>query len=368
MRVGAVSRPAEAVAGGAYSEEYFTPLGIAARVSVLIVNFNSRELLLRGLAALRRAAVIGGQQVVVVDNASHDGSAAAVRTQFPDAELVASPINEGYAAGNNRAFARSTAPLVLLLNPDAAVEPEAVERMAAYLEDHPEVAAVTANLVAADGSPRPYVNDFPDFLTLLLVTTPAGKLFRRAAERRANAYHMRDRLPATVAPVPQPPGACLMVRRAALNGPLFDERFPLFFNDVDLCRRLHQWGPIYFLPDARVIHERGEGGLKRAPETALLEGAVSAVRYFHKHHGPLTGAALYLGYAADFTARFVTSSVLRALGRPGARTPFGGTLKQNLARLARYWLGIGYFEPRAGRGSALRQHLMRVLHADLWSG
>src|SRR5205823_14464832 len=109
-----------------------------------------------------------------------------------------------------------------------------------------------------------YLSDFPDVVTLLLKETALARLFPAARDRRVAAYRMEGRVPQAVAPVPQPPGACLMLRRSALDGSLFDERFPLYFNDVDLCRRLHRSGPIYFLPEARVLHERGEGGLNQA--------------------------------------------------------------------------------------------------------
>src|SRR5947209_8467384 len=147
----AAPRSSEPVAGQEQEQRFAAP-GAQTRVSALIVNFNTCACLTRCLQALRRASVAGGLQVVVVDNDSRDGSAAAIRTQFPDAKLIANATNRGYAAANNQAFARATAPYVLLLNPDTAVEPEAIEQMAAFLDARPDAAAVTANLRAADGS------------------------------------------------------------------------------------------------------------------------------------------------------------------------------------------------------------------------
>jgi hypothetical protein len=344
-------------------EQRFTPLHQPARVAALIVNFNTRARVEACLTALRRAPVAGGLQVVVVDNASADGSAAAVRAGFLDAELIANAENRGYAAASNQAFARATAPYVLLLNPDTVVEPAAPEQMAGFLDSHPEIAAVTADLVGADGSSRAYVFDFPRVSTLLLKETALARLFPHARDRLLAAYERGGQVPARAEAVPQPPGACLMLRRAALDGALFDERFPLYFNDVDLCRRLHRRGPIYFLPGARVLHERGEGGLNRAPETAMLEHAVSAVRYFRKHHGRMAAAALYLSLAVEFTAKALLGSLLPRL----ARAPFRGTRAQNLKRLARFLLGISYFDLQVpARG--WRRFWLRMLEADLWGG
>src|SRR5439155_8778481 len=136
--------------------------------------------------------------------------------------------------------------------PDTAVTPPALEQMAAFLDAHPDAAAVTARLVGADGATRAYIYDFPRVWTLLLKETALSRLFPAARDRLVSAYYMGECVPETVAPVPQPPGACLMLRRAFLDGVLFDERFPLYFNDVDLCRRLHRRGAIYSLPEAPV--------------------------------------------------------------------------------------------------------------------
>jgi GT2 family glycosyltransferase len=344
------------------------PEATAARVSALVVNFNTRERVLGCLSALARSIVAGGMQVVVVDNASEDGSAAAIRDDFPEACLVANTHNRGYAAANNQAYSRATGGYLLLLNPDAAVAPDAVEAMAAFLDEHPEAAAVTANLVAADGTPRPYLHEFPDPLTLLLMSGPLGKLFPAARARRGAFYQVEGRVPDRPAPVAQPPGACLMLRRRALDGMLFDERFPLLFNDVDLCRRLHRSGSIYFLPAARVLHERGEGGLKDVPETALLGSAVSAVRYFRKHEGFFPAALLFLGFSADFSYRLLAGALRRLLGRPGGLTPFHGSARQNLLRMARFLCGVSYFERWAETPSPWRRLLLRALEADLWTG
>jgi N-acetylglucosaminyl-diphospho-decaprenol L-rhamnosyltransferase len=345
------------------TEYHFTLPPHPARVAALIVNFNTRARVEACLTALRRAAVAGGLQVVVVDNASADESAAAVRAGFPDAELIANAANRGYAAANNQALARSTAPYLLLLNPDTAVEPAALEEMAVFLDTHPAVAAVTANLVGVDGTSRAYVFDFPRVTTLLLKETALARLFPHARDRLVAAYERGGQVPTCAEPVPQPPGACLMLRRSALDGGLFDERFPLYFNDVDLCRRLHRHGSIYFLPAARVLHERGEGGLNRAPETAMLEHAVSAVRYFRKHHGLAAATALYLGLAVEFTAK----ALLGSLFPRGARAPFRGTRPQNLARLARFLLDVSYFD-RGPEARGWRRLVLRSLEEDLWGG
>jgi GT2 family glycosyltransferase len=183
-----------------------------------------------------------------------------------------------------------------------------------------------------------------------------------------SAYRMDGWISDSVTPVPQPAGACLMVRRSALDGRLFDERFPLFFNDVDLCRRLQQRGAIYYLPSVRVRHQPGDGGINRTPETALLEYATSAVRYFRKYRSLPAAALLYVAASLDYSYK-IGLALLAGLHRgPGARLPLHGRPGQNLARLARFLFDISYFERHQEARSPWRRLLLRALEADLWSG
>src|SRR5262249_26279572 len=151
--------------------------------------------------------------------------------------------NVGYAPANNQAFAIARGEIILLLNPDTAVFPDALQQMVDFLRaseaggEYPDAGACTANLEFEDGTSLRSVFRFPRVSAAILGQTGLGPYFRRQLEAHSFEYEMRDYDLARITPVPQPPGACLMVRREILGGMLFDEQFPLLYNDVDLCQR-----------------------------------------------------------------------------------------------------------------------------------
>src|SRR3990172_7316357 len=128
-------------------------------LSILIVNWNSRELLQECLLSLKESGA--PKEIVLVDNASTDGSVAMVADDFPQVRLIANLENVGFAAANNRAFTESSGDPVLLLNPDTAVEKGSLEAMAALLEAHPDVGAVAPKLFYPDGTFQRYYNSLP---------------------------------------------------------------------------------------------------------------------------------------------------------------------------------------------------------------
>jgi len=266
---------------------------MTARVAVVVVTHDSAQELPRSLGSL--AACSLPLELVVFDNASRDGSAAVVRRVRPDARVIESPENLGFAAANNRALAESTAPLVLLLNPDAELRPGAVEALAAALSARPELAAVGPRTRNTDGSVQ---LSFGEDLTL------ASEWRRRRLERACRAgapwaLAEADSLAASAAEPFWLSGSCLLARREALaqvGG--FDEGFFLYEEDVDLCARLRAAGwRIGFRPEAEVVHHRGRS-VARVPARASHEYHRSHLRYYRKHRGPLERVALRAWLAA----------------------------------------------------------------------
>jgi len=260
------------------------------RLAVVIVSFEAREALLAALASLR-AHVPVPMATVVVDNASTDGSAEAVRAGHPDALVIANPENVGFARACNQGWRGSRAPGVLFLNPDAEVGPGTVEALLRALEARPDAGAVGPRTRSADGTIQ--VSTGPDL-------TPASEWRQRrlvrGVDRRdpralaeAEARHAREHEPDWVS------GACLLARREALEAVGgFDEGFFLYEEDADLCRRMRLAGwRVVFTPAAEVQHGRGLS-MAKARRRARLEYHRSHLRYYRRHNGPASRALLRL--------------------------------------------------------------------------
>lgn len=285
-------------------------------LSVLIVNWNTRDLLRACLASLRRFPPTAETvEVIVVDNASADGSAEMVREEFPEAILVASPTNTGYARGNNLAFARAQGDRLLTLNPDTEVQSGTLDGALAALDEHPHVGAVSVRLFGPDGRTQRSVRGFPTLLGILgdLLKLRSGPF---DAYRLARFDYDRE------GPAPQPMGTFLLFRRAALEAvgdpkAPFDESFPIFFNEVDLLERLAKAGwPAWYTPRVSLIHHGGES-TKQLRKPMIWESHRSLVRYFRKHRGTGLGIlALPFVAAAIYAAALVRTRGVYAGFRP----------------------------------------------------
>jgi GT2 family glycosyltransferase len=284
------------------------------RTCAVVVSFNTREHLLKSLASLE--AVLLPLEVVVVDNASDDGSAEAVAERFPATRLVRNPENLGFARACNQGLALARAPYVLLLNSDAEVRPGAVEAMAALLDRRSDVAAVGPRTVEGDGALQ--VSFGPPL-------TPLGewrqrRLVRGVRARRASALAEAERLASVEHEPAWLSGSCLLARRDALaqvGG--FDEAFFLYEEDVDLGQRLRQAGwRLLFTPAAEVVHHRGRS-MERTPHRARLEYHRSHLHYYRKHNGPLATLALRAWLAATAAAGWLRAWTGGAGGEPARR-------------------------------------------------
>jgi GT2 family glycosyltransferase len=251
------------------------------RLSVLIVNWNTRDDLERCLASLR--LYCGGSQIVVVDNASTDGSVEMVRCKFPEVTVLALDRNLGYAEGNNLAAEASSGKWLLLLNPDTVVQPDTVETLIRFLEERPKAALAAPKLVSTDGSTQASVRGMPTPLALFAAWFHLDKLL--GPRPSLTAY----RLPAfdyeSTQPAPQPMASAWLVRREAWEavGP-FDPAFPLFFNDVDWCLRAQEAGwETWYVSEAVVVHRGGASTAQVKPK-ATAESHRALAAFYHKHY------------------------------------------------------------------------------------
>lgn len=265
--------------------------------SVVIVSFNTRDVLRECLQTLAAQADGVRYEAIVVDNASRDGSADMVAREFPDAALLRSDVNLGFAAANNRGFAIARGRYVVLLNSDAFLHPGALPRALSHMEADPHAGLGGARLVGRDGSWQPSARAFPSCLNELLTISGLGARFPRS-----RFFGRFDRTWAdadVAAPVDWVPGAFSIVPRDLLERVgYFDERFFLYYEEVDLCRRIRHAGrSVWYWPDVVVAHLGGESSrtvgltMSAAGAQLTLWRMRSELLYYRKHHGRLGASA-----------------------------------------------------------------------------
>jgi GT2 family glycosyltransferase len=256
----------------------------APDLSVIVLNYNCRELLRDCLASLREAAPRHRIETIVVDNASTDGAPDLVREEFADMTLIANRENLGFTRGNNQGIAIARGRHVLLLNNDTKVKPGALSVAVEALDADPSIGAAGLKLLNADGSLQLSCRRFPSFQQALFNRySLLSRLF--PGNRWTREYLMTDLPRDEAADVDWVSGACLIVRRAVLDavGGL-DERFYMYSEDVDFCYRVWQAGwRVTYLPQAEVFHYIGQS-TKRARLKPVIERHRSMYRFYKKHY------------------------------------------------------------------------------------
>ncbi len=257
-------------------------------LSILIVNWNTRELLAQCLRSIYATADDLALEVVVVDNASSDGSVAMIRQHFPQVRLIANDANLGFARANNQAIAVSQGRYLLLLNSDTEVKPGALQALVAFMDAHPEAGAVGGRLRFPDGRVQGSHGRLPTLLSEI-VNTLGFVAWRSTSPADAEAAPDDRQAVETEWLL----GACLMVRREVVEqvGGL-DEQFFIYSEEIDWCRRIREAGwRVFYLPQAEVIHYwRGSTRQRQAAMKAELYR--SKLQYFRKHDGPWAALAL----------------------------------------------------------------------------
>jgi N-acetylglucosaminyl-diphospho-decaprenol L-rhamnosyltransferase len=250
-------------------------------LAIVIVSFNARRDLDRCLASLGEAPPGTSHEIVVVDNASTDGSSDMLREKWPAVKVIDAGDNLGFARASNIGIRAVESELLLLLNSDTRVPPGAIDRLVTELKAHPDVAVVGPRLVDAAGQPE---ISFGSMITPLgeLCRKTGGWLYRNSVPP-ARAWVMRRvsrvRYPDWVS------GACLLVRRTdAEAAGLLDERFFLYAEDVDFCATVRALGRrVMFSPAVEVVHLRGRS-VRHAPAAAERLYRLSQLAFYDKHH------------------------------------------------------------------------------------
>ncbi|MFB0507409.1 MAG: glycosyltransferase family 2 protein [Thermodesulfobacteriota bacterium] len=255
-------------------------------LSVIIVNWNTRQLVVESLQSLYRAIGDFSMEVFVVDNGSSDGSVEAIRAAFPRVILVENAKNIGFARANNEALRRARGKYFLFLNTDVILQEYTVAALLEFMEKTPQAGIVGAQLLNTDGTKQ---NSFDNFPTLLSEGLNKS-LLRMFFPNRFPSKRLSLSSPIAVESVI---GACMMVRKDAVDevGPM-DEDYFLFMEETDWCYRMRERGwRVYLVPQAQAVHLQG-GTADRVKVQAKLEYYRSRYSFFKKHRGTLQAGVL----------------------------------------------------------------------------
>ncbi len=285
-------------------------------VSIVIVSFNGRDHLRECLASIYDHTADIAFEVVVVDNASIDGTPEMVIAEFPKTTLIRRSNNAGFAYAVNEGVAVSRGSFLMLLNPDTEFTSNALPPMRSYLEDHPDIAVLAPKLLDSDGSLQLSCRAFPGYGTALFNRNSLlTRFFGR--NRFSQRYLMTDFQHDEVADVDWASAACWLMPRLAVEkiGPL-DEGYFWTIEDVDYCQRVHRAGlRVVYYPDVQITHHIG-GSSKSAANRAILERHRGMWRYYKEYlrpKGALAKAAMdtlvWIGIQTRRAWKLLTRSV-----------------------------------------------------------
>ena len=280
-------------------------------LSILIVNWNVRDLLRECLRSIERGRGGLAVEVIVVDSASSDDSVAMVAAEFPWVTLLPQAENVGFPRGNNIALAQARGDYLLLLNPDTVVLDDALPVLVDYLRRHPDVGAVGPQLLNPDGSVQSSRRRFPTLATGFVESTWLAGI----APGELRRYYALDLPDAVTADVDWLVGACILVRRAVYErvGGL-DEGYFMYSEELDWCRRIKEdgWRVVYH-PAARVVHHVGKSS-EQAVTARHINFQRAKLRYFRKYHGRVATVVLRLFLLGSYAWQLALEAAKGALG------------------------------------------------------
>ena len=265
-------------------------------LSIVIVAWNVRDLVLDCLASIETARPRISYEVILVDNGSIDFTVEAVVRQFPDTRVLALPRNIGFGAGNNRGLEVMRGRHAVLLNSDTIVLPGGLEACVSFLDAHPEVGVVGPQLLNPDHSKQNCIHNSPTLVSELVGQSLLRRLFPRRYPSKLVDHHAPLEVEAVL-------GACLFARREVIEQiGLIDEEYFFFLEETDWCHRIRAEGwKVYHLPHAYVVHLYGESTKKKLPLRTRIEYYRSRDIFFRKNRGP----AAYLALRAIVMARIL---------------------------------------------------------------
>jgi GT2 family glycosyltransferase len=313
-------------------------------LAILIVNWNVRDLLRACLTSIYAELETDtlDAEVWVVDNASYDGSVQMVQDEFPQARLIISAENRGFAAGNNlalRQMAGEDGPVppryAFLLNPDTELRPHALRTLVDFMQAHPRVGVAGAQLFYGDGTFQHGAFGFPGLWQILFDLYPLpGRLY----ESRLNGRYPRAWYQSGAPfPIDHPLGAAMMLRWQAIDQTgFFDEGFHMYCEEIDWCMRIKKSGwDIYCVPRAEVVHHVGQS-TRQIQSDSFVNLWRSRRRLYDKHYGPLK----------HFVAKHLVRAGMRRKTRIALQAKKRGELdaEQATSRVQAYHGALACFE------------------------
>ncbi len=258
-------------------------------LSIIIVNWNTKEYLLPCLKSIFKGRQGTGWEVIVVDNGTRDGSREEVKKVFPSAHLIENEKNFGFAKAANQGLQKASGRYALLLNPDTQVKAGAIERLVSFMDAHSDVGVAGAQLLNADGSKQNSIANFPSLGTELLNKSLLRWLFPKKFPGKERNYSEPLDVDSVI-------GACMMVRRDTLDQVgLLDEDYFLFLEETDWCYQMKKAGwKIYHVPQAEVYHFQGKSA-ETVKKRARIEFYRSRYHFFKKNRGNLQWFFLLIG-------------------------------------------------------------------------
>lgn len=301
-------------------------------VSIIIVSYNVLDKLtdcLESLDAWKLNSALRAE-VIVVDNASMDGTPAFLAERFPAVRVIAESRNLGFAAGCNIGLRQAAGKTIILLNPDTEVIGDAFDVLHRFLISNPGVGVVGPRLLYPDGTTQPSRRRFPNFLTGLLESTLAQDVWHNNAVLRR--YYVADRSDDLVQDVDWLVGACLVTaREVLLSAGLLDERFFMFSEEVEWCHRIRRAGwRIVYQPEATVVHFEGASSGQDVPRRQV-EFDTSKVMLFRLLYGGLSAELLRAYLLGTYALRIIVEGSKGLIGHKSAL---------RWARVRLYWRGL----------------------------
>lgn len=297
-------------------------------ISVVIVSWNAKKFLLECLQSLASQQTSSNMEIIVVDNASTDGSPEAVSEQFPNVRLIKNNENLGFGKANNIGIKHSAGNYIYLINSDIKVLDGCLDRLLNYIEKSPTIGILGPKILNADLSLQSSCRQFPSLWNNFCYALGLSRVFpdSRIFSGEHMFYFKHDKIKKVDVLV----GCFLMVRRSAFaQVGLLDEQYFMYAEDVDWCKRFWKAGwEVVFFPDAQAIHYRGASS-SNSPLQFSLEQEKSSLKYWKKHHSKPAQITIFFIIILKHILRILSGSLLY-LTKPSARMKIVPQIEQNI--------------------------------------